>query len=278
MHSSKIESINVIRGDKMQRAISLREYKYTGKDSIVSYQENYQILYILQGKGKIHIENRSEKLSQQNLIFIPPKTEFTIQSNQKLTILSLVFDDSRLEQLNQKILKDKIFKSSFILLHEYHNTNIFKAYLKRLMSVKIVNKEQYFYRLNIYLAEILLDIHDKKTQIEFENANELRYYQIKDYIDTHYFELDNMDVLSKQFNLTERYISQIFKQYNHLTPNQYLINKKIEVSKSLLKETDSDITTICFKVGFNSISSFYRHFKKIEGIAPSKYRQVFQMI
>jgi len=53
---------------------------------------------------------------------------------------------------------------------------------------------------------------------------------------------------------------------------KYLNTVRLEAAKLLLNETNKDITAICFEVGFDSISTFYRLFTEHTSIPPHKYR------
>jgi len=65
----------------------------------------------------------------------------------------------------------------------------------------------------------------------------------------------------------------------HFGANFYtFINSyRIEEAKKMLKDSakkDITITEIYLAVGFNSKSVFYTFFKKLEGMTPTKYRQL----
>jgi AraC-like DNA-binding protein len=51
---------------------------------------------------------------------------------------------------------------------------------------------------------------------------------------------------------------------------------RIENAKNLLRQ-DFSISDTCFKVGFDSISSFSGLFRKIEGKTPSEYQRLYQL-
>ncbi len=48
---------------------------------------------------------------------------------------------------------------------------------------------------------------------------------------------------------------------------------RVEKAKSLLLESDIQISRICYDVGFNSKSTFYAAFKKVTGLTPGNYRK-----
>jgi transcriptional regulator GlxA family with amidase domain len=58
----------------------------------------------------------------------------------------------------------------------------------------------------------------------------------------------------------------------HKTPVQYLLEVRIARAKTLLKDTEHEIISICFEVGFENVSTFYRSFKQSTGLTPHQYR------
>ncbi len=64
-----------------------------------------------------------------------------------------------------------------------------------------------------------------------------------------------------------------FKQSYRVTPIDYLILKRIEVTKNLLISTNHSMEEISSIVGFNSQSYFNQVFRKKVGITPSQFRK-----
>ena len=73
-----------------------------------------------------------------------------------------------------------------------------------------------------------------------------------------------------------RHINNIFKAQYDITPIQYLTEVRMELSKKMLLETDNDIVSICFEVGFESLSTFYRSFKNYTNTSPNQFRARYQ--
>jgi AraC-like DNA-binding protein len=65
---------------------------------------------------------------------------------------------------------------------------------------------------------------------------------------------------------------RIFNKHVGTSPYEYLINFRINKSKTLLKETSLTVNEISVMVGYNEVTNFIRDFKKYLGTTPLKYR------
>ena len=55
---------------------------------------------------------------------------------------------------------------------------------------------------------------------------------------------------------------------------QYVKHLRIEMAAKLLANTDSDITAICYEIGYSSPASFSNEFKKAYKVSPTEYRKI----
>ncbi len=60
-----------------------------------------------------------------------------------------------------------------------------------------------------------------------------------------------------------------FKKISDLTPEKWLIRKRLEVAYNLMKEGGNKVVDVYTKVGFRNQSHFSAAFKKQYGIAPT---------
>ena len=94
----------------------------------------------------------------------------------------------------------------------------------------------------------------------------------KNYIENNYDKELNLDILSRIRFTSKFHLIRLFKKYYGQTPRQYLIQTRIEQSKSYLKQGMS-VTETCFAVGFESLGSFSSLFKMKTGKSPSEYQK-----
>lgn len=97
-------------------------------------------------------------------------------------------------------------------------------------------------------------------------------YKSVQYIHEHYTGKVTLDDVAKEVYLSSAYFSKIFKEEMHISFKNYLNTMRIDKSKSLLSNSDTQLIEIAGLVGYEDQSYFSKVFKKITGISPGKYR------
>lgn len=96
--------------------------------------------------------------------------------------------------------------------------------------------------------------------------------QVKNYIDTCYWENITLNEIASRFNINTYYLSHLFKQETGFSPIQYMIRRRIGEAQSLLINTRYSITQIASQVGYDNANYFSTLFSKMVGVSPRAYR------
>ena len=92
-------------------------------------------------------------------------------------------------------------------------------------------------------------------------------------IDYNFFRAITVQEIAHTLHMDSAYLTRIFTQKYGIAPKEYLIDRKIEYAKKLLRESDASIKEIAISVGYDDQLYFSRIFKKKEGLPPLKYRR-----
>ena len=92
------------------------------------------------------------------------------------------------------------------------------------------------------------------------------------YIDAHIAEDLSLENLAEYVSFSTFHLSRMFKRYTGTTLNKYIITKRIDKAKLLLRGPMS-ITNVSKEVGFNNYDHFYRTFKNVTGVGPADFKE-----
>jgi AraC-like DNA-binding protein len=91
----------------------------------------------------------------------------------------------------------------------------------------------------------------------------------KQFIDRHYTDNLDLDVICKKACVSKYHFIRLFKNIYGCTPHQYLIEVRIKKAKELIR-SGMTVRGACFAVGYDSVTSFSTLFKRMTGSAPSR--------
>lgn len=122
------------------------------------------------------------------------------------------------------------------------------------------------------LCDYIVLVVDKFLSIN-KNNYRVDMLKITEYIKEHYTEDIYLEKIAEIFNTSDKYLSRAFKESLGIGFHEYLVSLRIAKSKALLADTDLSVAKIGEMVGYNITSTFFRLFKKLEGVTPAQYRE-----
>jgi AraC family transcriptional regulator, regulatory protein of adaptative response / methylphosphotriester-DNA alkyltransferase methyltransferase len=80
--------------------------------------------------------------------------------------------------------------------------------------------------------------------------------------------------IAEYAGLSPYYLERLFKQETGDTPRTYLEKIRVDKAAHLLTCTEQTNLEICYEVGFQSPSNFYKVFRRLKDCSPSEYRKL----
>lgn len=120
------------------------------------------------------------------------------------------------------------------------------------------------------INEILIKMH-RHTQVQGKIPEIGK--QMKEFMNAHVTREFNIDLLADHIHKSRSQTIRIFKNIFGITPYQYIIGKKIGLSKKLLENTNLSAKEIAAAVGFTDAYSFSHQFKNKVGKTPLEHRR-----
>jgi len=103
-------------------------------------------------------------------------------------------------------------------------------------------------------------------------ANLAHLRRSRDLIDREYARPLDVAALARAALMSRAHFSRQFRATYGETPYAYLMTRRIERAKALLRRGDLSVTEVCLAVGCTSLSSFSARFTQLVGETPTAYR------
>jgi AraC-like DNA-binding protein len=108
------------------------------------------------------------------------------------------------------------------------------------------------------------------TPEELANLAHLR--RARDLIDREYARPLDVDAIARAALMSSAHFSRRFRAAYGETPYGYLMTRRIERAKALLRRGDLSVSEVCWAVGCASLGSFSARFTQMVGETPTAYR------
>ncbi|MGF1932603.1 AraC family transcriptional regulator [Enterococcus casseliflavus] len=265
--------------------VLLKHPRYTPE--FIHKHNYFEAFYVFNGHCQHTYNEKMTILHEGTLFFIAPDTYHSVG----------VFDDQSII-INFLIRKDTLKKiflandSSENILSEFFLSNLYS--IKRIESLafhnihddlKIIINELLSEQFNTqpYYAAIMTNLislffyrllRENETYADIEIFSDLKNensLKMLSYIHDN-FQTITLQELSEKFNYSIEHTSRLLKSEFGKTYAQIIRSIKISKAEELLVGTSLSIEDICYEVGYESLSSFQRLFKKIHGKTPGEYR------
>lgn len=132
---------------------------------------------------------------------------------------------------------------------------------------------EFDHSLNIY--ELLIELSKnifysgQRAEVTGEKFIEEALQFIKENL---YKEL-SIGMIANHVGMSESHFARSFRKVMNSSPKEYIIRRRLNEAKCLLKTTPQTIKEIAFYVGFNSESHFINTFTAQNGLSPKKFRE-----
>lgn len=238
-------------------------------------KENYQIHYIVKGKGSYQVRNVTYHLEKGDFFITRPNemVYYEADSENPWEYYWFGFSGDKTED----VLKlNHIHKNSHI--GQTKDNTLIESKFKELIQFDFFNDQL---KLKIQAAFFDLLAHftvksDDPLVIKQNNTKDKYTESFLLYIHNNYYRHSlTIEEIAHSLFLHPSYFSQIIKESLGMTAQDYLLTYRLTNAKRLLESTTLSIENISFSVGYINRHSFSRAFKKKFSQAPSEYRYGF---
>jgi AraC family transcriptional regulator len=102
-----------------------------------------------------------------------------------------------------------------------------------------------------------------------------RLRRIKEFVDAKIEEELTLCEMAQAVDLSAAHFSRMFRKSTGETPHQFLLRRRLERAKTMLRSADGRVIDVAVACGFKSQQHFAQAFRRVCGVCPTAYRQEF---
>lgn len=157
-------------------------------------------------------------------------------------------------------------------INEIHQVNKIKQ-LIGLLNEEYFRDENSYIILKTLLKVLLLHlIRYQNDEFLEQDLNQKRVFQFLELMEATFLKETNTDYYAGQIGISSKRLNQILKEKLNLTAKQIIQQRQITESKRELVKGEITTKELAYHLGFDSLSSFSRFFKKNVGVTPSDFK------
>ncbi|SIR18128.1 helix-turn-helix domain-containing protein [Maribacter ulvicola] len=157
-------------------------------------------------------------------------------------------------------------------IRKTHQTNKIQQLISLLKDEFFHEKASYIMLKTLLKLLLLHLIRFQSDELLEQDLNQKRVFQFLELMETNFIKETSTDYYAKQIGISSKRLNQILKEKLSLTAKQIIQQRQITESKRMLVKGDITTKELAYCLGFDSLSSFSRFFKKKTGISPSGFK------
>jgi len=251
------------------------------------YHEECQLTLILSGSGTAFISNSIVEYDTGDLFFIGENLPHVCRSDQmgmpgiedRIRAVSVFFPKKKLLSIVDEIPdSDRINK---LLDDSAYGLRIKAASKQKVGS--LIQKIGHYYGFSRILN--LLQIFDLVAS--FQKAEKLVMMRtapldashrrdlnkVFDFVMLNYKGKITLDSVSALVYMTPNAFCRYFKKHTQKSFSSFVIEVRINKACKMLQDDSNSVSDSCYSSGYNNISNFHRHFRRVVGLTPNEYRK-----
>lgn len=248
MRVGKLEEIQLITAWGMKRAkgdqVQLHEHNY------------YELVYYAAGSGETSLGSEVLNFSSGTYALIPPCIRHDEQHWTNGEVYCIGFCTNR---HILPALRNDTYNEVFSLV---------KAILTE------AAQQQSGYREMIRAKLLELTVIMRRAEEDRNIPVPKNFEYVINYLSDYYYEKIILTELANHLNLSYDYFQHRFRQLMGISPQQFLLKKRLEAATAMLIDSRATCTEIAYRCGFSNSSQFAMLFKRENGVTPYQYRQI----
>ena len=244
----------------------------------------WELYYVIQGRGTRMAGDMLQPFSAGDVVLIPPLMHHyweympsSVDGDGCIHYLMVAFSHSFVVRCMEVFpeLRNRLVGLTFpvdALKFGMESSRVIRGLLSRMNDMDELRRLCEMFRL----LPVIFNSSDhilagRPIRIERDVR---RMQQICTYVMAHYVRAISLDEIAAEVGMNRSAFCSYFKRCKGMTFSQFVTQYRLNTACELLKNSQKQVSEICFAVGFNDVPHFNRVFKELKGISPKEYRKL----
>lgn len=232
-----------------------------------------EVFCIFSGKGSLTFRGETYMLCKNQVVVLPSGEGHTYSSDEKdplgMTWVEFYGGDSdrivkHIVESQSPVIEGAVFLDVCTALGMLQ---------QRIMLDEGCNVSRELYGL-------LLEIMKNEERFSMDSLSQdiqANFLRAEAYIDAHLKDKITNEVLARVCGVSLPYFMKRFKRIYHTTPQEYIMERRVQKGRYLLLQTSLSVDYISELLGFCNTSHFIRRFKERERMTPMQYKKTYSL-
>lgn len=226
------------------------------------FHNHVELIYVVSGSIDVTVEEASFTLRAGQLFVLFSRLIHTYQDSSDAQVILLLFDPSVTSFTNTLLSKRAVWPVI--------DGAAFEPMLRR--AVTLLRRDR-IKTATGYLNAVLGEFLEVVSVEERPNVTSNMSVKVLEYCAEHFAEPLTLKSVAEALFISQSYVSKLFSGKLHYGFRDYINALRIDQAKTLLQETDQQITDVMAACGFANQSSFNRVFRDFCGCSPREYKR-----
>ncbi len=235
-------------------------------------RECYVIHMVFGGRGELLLGGARYELTAGQAFLIRPEEEVIYRADQEdpWEYMWVGFHGCRTEEFIRQIGFDE--GNSVI---EFHNAEALEQTIRQMLEARQLTFTNELIRMSALFAffALLTQENVKVPHIQQSSYPDSVYVRnAVNLIMRSYKKKIRVAELADMIGISRSHLTNVFKKEMKVSPQEFLMNYRMEKAAQLLRETELPVNVVAAEVGYSDSLSFSKLFKQRYGMSPSGYR------
>jgi len=266
------------------RSFGAYAYEKAEFDTPWHYHPEYELTYILSGRGIRYVGNGFEYFEENDFVLLGPNLPHCwrntgVQRGNSGAIV-IHWDNKLLGNNNPEL-----HAIAGLLAKAQHGIKYHAGFSMKIKEKLLVMLQQPSFERLITLLSILHELsttgngellNTTAVDASVRNYDHQRINTVYQFVRSRYQEKVTLSQIASEVHMSEEAFSRFFSKVMTKPFFTFLNEYRINAACQLLIETDQPVSDVAMASGFETLPFFYRQFGKFKKLSPKKYRDNFR--